>query len=357
MINSLFAAIIAASAVIADPATKSVRITAVSADPGIDQELEFFILGAGSDHEYETMFTTEANVGEIAAAFEKAGFPMGESVKFCSFYPIGARVKIEPSISDFILDTRGGSIPPVVYTGGERHPDGSPVAATNMPLSVFAFYNLAQSLMQFDDSLDQSATYGRFKSKKKIKKGEKVEFKFSLIPDSADEKFVAKFDSAAGAVETMKTIEAKSKKRPLSIVPDFSPSLTVDEAIAIAKALKLIDSPKAKINGFVPGQLFYSSFLPLEAWKDRKMRLTQPVEIRLAPNAEDDRMTLIDADWSDATSTEPKLIDATYGVSETNKITRQDTCLVFAKGDVKLGRIYELKGKLPKQIVNWYVYP
>lgn len=354
--NILLAALFAAG-VVADPSAKSVRLTAVSADPGVDQELEFFLVGSGSDHEYEAMFTTVADVGEIAAAFVKAGFPKGEPVKFCSFYPVGPRVRIEPPISDFIADLRNTNMPEVVFTGGSRHADGSPVAATNMPLSVFAFYNLAQSLLQFDDSLDQSPTYGRFKAKKKIKKGEKVEFKFTLVPDSADEKYSAKFTSRDAVSATFKDMQAKSKARPLSIVPDFSADLTLVDAIAIAKALRAIDSPRTKINGYIPEQFFFSSFMPLEAWKDRKMRLAQPVELRLGDVPENDKVTLIDADWSDSSSTEPKLIEKIYGIDDKFKLDRQDTCLVYANGAVKLGRLYELKKKLPKQIVNWYIYP
>ena len=354
--NILLAALFAAG-VVADPSAKCVRLTAVSVDPGVDQELEFFLLGAGSDHEYETMFTTEANVGEIAAAFEKAGFPKGEPVKFCSFYPVGPRVKIEPPVSDFVADLRFTNMPDVVFTGGTRHADGSPVAATNMPLSVFAFYNLPQSLFQFDDSLDQSPTYGRFKAKRKIKKGEKVEFKFTLVPDSTDERYSAKFASRDAAAATFKEMEARSKVKPLSIVPDFSPDLALADAIAIAKALRAVDSPRVKVNGHLSEQFFFSAFMPLEAWKDRKMRLAQPVELRLGDVPENDKVTLIDADWSDTSSTEPKLTEKTYGINDKFKLDRQDTCLVYANGAVKLGRLYELKKKLPKQIVNWYIYP
>ncbi len=354
--NILLAALFAAG-VVADPSAKCVRLTAVSVDPGVDQELEFFLLGPGSDHEYETMFTTVADVGEIAAAFEKAGFPKGEPVKFCSFYPVGPRVKIEPDLSGFIADLRCTNMPAVVYAGGTRHADGSPVAATNMPLSVFAFYNLPQSLLQFDDSLDQSPTYGRFKAKKKLKKGEKVEFKFTLVPDSADEPYAAKFSSAESAVSTFKAMRERAAAKPLSVIPDFSPALRLSEAIEIAKALRAIDSPRTKVNGFVPGQFFYSSFLPLEAWKDRKMRLAQPVEIKLGNSPNEDRITVIEADWSDTSSTEPKLVEKTFGAGENVKLQQQDTCLVFASGAVKLGRLYELRKKLPRQVVNWYVYP
>ena len=145
-------------------ATNSVTFTAVSTDCGLDAQVEFLFAGPDSDHDYESMFLTEDSVKDIAAAFEKAGMPLGKptSAKACKFWPIGTKIKMEPDFWSLVRDMRDERKQPIVWTGGTREPDGAPVAATNMPLAVFALYNLSQSLMQFDDALDQSATYGRF---------------------------------------------------------------------------------------------------------------------------------------------------------------------------------------------------
>ena len=59
-------------------ATNSVTFTAVSTDCGLDAQVEFLFAGPDSDHDYESMFLTEDSVKDIAAAFEKAGMPLGK---------------------------------------------------------------------------------------------------------------------------------------------------------------------------------------------------------------------------------------------------------------------------------------
>ena len=204
MILSLIASIVVS--------TNSVTLTAVSTDCGLDAQIEFFLAGPDSDHDYEAMFLAEDSVKDIAAAFEKAGMPLGKpaSAKSCRFWPIGTKVKMEPDLWSLVRDMRDERRQPIVWTGGTREPDGAPVAATNMPLAVFALYNLPQSLMQFDDALDQSATYGRFQPAVKIPKGEKRTFKFTW------------------------TGETNGGKHEMT--PDFPPEMTVGDAIKLAGA-------------------------------------------------------------------------------------------------------------------------
>lgn len=352
-------ALLFSAAVIADPVARSVEMDVVTLDPGVDQELEFLVVGPGSDHAYEALFTSVAEIGEIAEAFDKAKFPKGGPVGYCSYYPTGYRVKVEPDISTLIKDSRSQSqvFPDVIYTGGSRHPDGSAVAATNMPLSLFALYNLPQSLLQFNEALEQSPTYGRFKAKGKTKKGVRRKLKFTLVPDSCDYRFKAEFKSPSQAVELLKKIKHLSEtKSAVDVLASFSGDLKLGEAIAIAKALRSIESPKVKINGCVEGEFYYPAFLPLEAWRDRKLRLSQPVEIHIGESPADDTLCIITADWSDEKSDEPKLIEKKYKLSPVY-VTKEDTCLVFAKSDTKLSRIYEIKRQMPKTIKNWYVYP
>ncbi|MBO5643470.1 MAG: hypothetical protein J6S51_05655 [Kiritimatiellae bacterium] len=355
---TMFSFVLAAALTI-NPKEKSVTIGVVSCDPGVDQEIEFLIVGPDSEHAYESLFTTEAPILDIAKAFEKVGLPKGKPVEFCSYFPTGHRLEMKPSISDFITDSQPQeeSLKSIVYTGGTRHHDDTPVASTNMPLALFALYNLPQSLIQLDDTLPQSPTYGRFKAKKKIKKGERLEITFKLVPNSCDKYIDAKFDDLKSAKNVLASLKAEAQNAPISVKPIFSENLTVEEATAIAQALRAIQSPRVKINGLEDRQLFYSSFLPLEAWKDPKLRLVQPVEIFLGQTPENDKLRIVNVDWSDPNSNEPKYEEKFYKGGQFDKIGKQDTCLVYAKKDTPLKRIYELKRRYPKTMVNWYVYP
>ena len=322
MISALLASIIVSS--------NSVTFTAVSTDCGIDMPLEFLFTGPGSDNSYEAMFTTEDGVKEIADAFKRAGIPLGEplSSKDCRFWPIGAKLEMTPDLWSLVRDVRGEPKRAVVYTGGTRESDGAPVAATNMPLAVFALYNCPQSLMQFDDTLEQSTVYGRFVPAQKIPKGEVRKFTFTW----------------KGATNGGKHV----------MTPDFPPQMTLSEAVRRAEIYAKLDSPDTKINGFREGQFYYRAFLPREAWRDRKERLAQPYEVRFSggrPN-----LTVITEDWSDTSLTEPKLTVAQKPFADIDPEARIDTCFIFAAKDVPLSELYAVKKLLPSKIVNWYVF-
>ena len=127
-----------------DAERHTVTIAARSTDCGMETPLEFMFVGPDSDHAYEAMFTTEASVAEIAAAFDKAGIPRGRPVDVAAarFWPVGEAIEMEPKLGDFVKVSEGELPARVAYTGGSRDEKGMPQAATNMPLSVFAFYNL-----------------------------------------------------------------------------------------------------------------------------------------------------------------------------------------------------------------------
>ena len=310
--------------------SNAVSFTAVSTDCGVDAPIEFLFAGPGSDHDYESMFLTEDDPGKIADAFAKAGMPLGKPVSqaLCRFWPIGTKVTMEPDLWSMVRDMRNERRRSVVWTGGAREGDGRPVAATNMPLAVFALYNCPQSLMQFDDALDQSSTYGRFQPAVKIPKGERRKFTFRW-----------------GA-------ETNGGKHELT--PDFPSGMTVAEAIKLATALESLDSPETKVNGFKDGQFFYRAFLPLEKWRDRKERLMQPYEVRFRDGKP--YLTVIDEDWSNPDSTDPKLTPKEVSFDSVSKDFKIDTCLIFANKSMKLSEVYAAAKLLPKSVVNWYVF-
>ena len=180
----LAAAIFAAAATAApapvsfDAARHSVVFTATETDCGADAQLEFLFVGPDSDRGYEALFVTDAKVSEIAAAFDKAGIPRGRPLDQAAarVWPVGERVSIEPALSTLVKDSEEGAPNSIVYAGGTRGAGGVPEAETNMPSAVFALYNCPQSLLQIDDNLGQSETYGRFTPAKKPVKGKRRVF-------------------------------------------------------------------------------------------------------------------------------------------------------------------------------------
>jgi hypothetical protein len=182
--------------------------------------------------------------------------------------------------------------------------------------------------MRFDDTLEQSTVYGRFVPAQKIPKGEVRKFTFTW----------------KGATNGGKHV----------MTPDFPPQMTLSEAVRRAEIYAKLDSPDTKINGFREGQFYYRAFLPREAWRDRKERLSQPYEVRFSGGRPD--LTVITEDWSDTSLTEPKLTVAQKPFADIDPEDRVDTCFIFAAKDVLLSELYAVKKLLPSKIVNWYVF-
>lgn len=357
--------LLAAAPVTFDAARHSVTLTAVSTDCGVDTQAEFLLVGPNTDHDYESMFVTEASVTDIAKAFAAAGIPLGRNVDFtsCRFWPVGEELTMEPAFTNFVREMRGDTTPSVLYTGGLRDAKGVPEAETNMPSAVFALYGCAQSLLQFNDALDQSATYGRFQPAVKIPKGEKRTFTFTWNGNPTHESVSLKV-APGKAAEAFTGLKDKAEKRQLDVIVDFAPEMTVKEAMAAANALALIDSPRVKINGAAEGQLFYRAYLPLEKWRDRKERLAQPPEVHLKGDGTF-VVTRIVEDWkSDPESTDPRLVVSDHpckDVAEAAKLLDEYcgntvTILVFAGETTPVSRIYELKKAVTCTVYNWYVF-
>ena len=353
-----------ADGVRADPATHSVTISAVSTDCGLDAPLEFLLVGPDSDRAYEALFVTEASVAEIADAFKKAGIPLGSpfSLEKCRFWPVGVELKVEPPLASFMKETRGDATPSIVYTGGTRDANGVPEAHTNMPSAVFALYNCSQSLMQFNDSLDQSPSYGRFKPAVKMPKGEKRSFTFTWSGHPAAER-VELAILPGGSGEAMRTLKAKSEKGEIDVLCDFSPELTLAEAQAVSSALATVDSARVKINGVKEGCFFFRAFMPLEKWRDRRERLSQPPEVHLLADGSIN-VVEIREDWSDPDSLDPKLTPVDHlfksvsaAAQKTSSLVgKTNTILIFAPPDTKLSRLYDFKKSVSEDVPNWYVF-
>lgn len=347
-----------------DAEKHSVSFTVVSTDCGLDTPVEFLFAGPGSDHDYESMFLTEAPVAEIEDAFAKAGIATGAPVDSpgCRFWPVGAFVEMEPSFGTFVRETFGETVPKIVHTGGSREPTGEPVAATNMPLAVFALYNFPQSLLQLDDSLDQSPTYGRFRPAVKIPKGEKRTVTFRLSGPPARRE-TATF-VPGGAPAAFAELRAKSSGGELDVLCDFSPELELSEAAAVAGALSAVDSPEVKINGFAKGRFYFRAFLPLEKWRDPKERLCQPPEVHFAP---DGSVKVVETreKWPEGDSLDPELARVEHPAASLEEAAKKAselagrtyTMLLFAPASTKLSLLYDFKAATSAEVLNWYVFP
>ena len=347
-----------AANVVVDKAAHSVSFEVVSCDPGSAAPIEFLVVGPDSDHAYESLFQSVATVKELADAFDKAGFPRGNPVDYraCKFWPVGSQIEIEPNLWSLVKDIRGEEKAPVVYTGGLRMKDGSPDAHANMPQAVFALYDLPQSLFQFDDSLQQSPTYGRFIPAVVIPEKEKRILKFTWKGTPPPQKIELVLEPGK-LQDAITLLKEKTKEGDIEVVPRFSPDMTLAQAAETALALSVVDSVRVKISGFVEGQFFYRSFMPLEKWRDRTERLTQPYELRLSNDAPM-QLTTIKEDWSVSDAIDPKLIiteNASFdSIGKEGDIT--DTCLIFAPKSMKLAEIFKVRSLMPPKVVNYYVY-
>lgn len=366
LVFSLSAAVcaFAGSDVVCDAEKKTVSFDVVSTDCGVDTEIEFLFVGPNSDHDYESMFKTVQPVSEIVDAFAKAGFPSGSpvSTENCRFWATGGTVIMEPAFTDFVKDMRGENPPRIIFTGGKRDEKGVADAAVNMPEAVFALYNCPQSLIQIDDFLEQSATYGRFKVARKIPEGEKRRITFKYVNGSTCRKETVEINNT-NLVEVTDFLKAESAKASLDVLCDFSPKTTVKNARNAAALLQMLDSAKIKINGVKEGQLYYKAFLPLEKWRDRKERLSQPPEVRFNIDGTIS-VTEIKEDWSDENSLDPKLtaVEKKYEISDDAAkavdavAAKVFTVFFYASENTETGKLFEFRKKLKTPKLNIYVF-
>lgn len=350
--------------VVFDAAKKTVSFDVVSTDCGVDADIEFLFVGPDSDHDYEAMFKTVSPVGEIIDAFTKAGFPLGSamSVNNCRFWATGDEVIMEPAFTNLVRDIRSEKQPKIIYTGGARNAKGEADAAINMPQAVFALYNCPQSLILFDDFLDQSATYGRFKVAQKLPEGEKRRITFRLVRGTSHKKETVEINGTNLAY-VARCLKAKSSEAKLDVLCDFSPKMTVKAARDAATLLQMLDSNKIKINGVKEGQLYYKAYLPLEKWRDRKERLAQPPEVRFKPDGSVS-VTEIKEDWSDENSLDPKLTPVEKNYTDIKAAAKDADAVAarvfsvffYASETCEIGRIFEFRKHLKTDNLNIYVF-
>lgn len=318
--------------------------------------VEFFLAGNDSDRDYETVFLLEKPVADFVRDLERAGLRPGMPIdrNRCRLWPVGCPVQIEPSLDKFVTSSlpNGEQLGPIIYSGGSRGPDGGPEAATNMPKAVLSYYTLDQSLFLFNGLYEQGDVYGCHTAKTTLKKGE--QYAFTITWDNAKTPQSLSFLVTPGkGAEILKELNKASEKGEVVAEVGFDGELTVAEAMAVSKALSVVDSVKVKINGCREGSLFYRAFLPLVKWLDRKERLVQPFELTIG---NPDKLVFIDEDWT-VEGDDPKLTTRQIPLTEAKRHPKTDTCLIFATKETKLSQIYASMRKMGGSSVrNWYVF-
>ena len=329
--------------------------TATATGVGKGTPVEFMFVGPGSDRDYEAMFVLDQSVDEFCKGLEKAGIPRGKPVDVatCNLWPVGVPLTLKPAMSDFVETKMPAECPlgEIIYTGGTRLKDGSCDANTNMPLSVFSTYTLAQSPLVFDGIYDQGNVYNCHLAKA-VEKGTKVTFSLSWDEQAKTTPLSVTF-TPDHITEVFQSLKEASTNGPIEVSVDFTPELTVKEAITIAKGLSVLDSTAVKINGCPQGRFFYRAFLPLEKWREPQERLVQPFEFEVAENS---TLWEIDEDWS-VEGTDPKLTPKIITVAEAVKYPNTDTCFIYASETEKLSALYQVQATLKgTSVKTWYVF-
>ena len=335
-------------------ATFTFTATATGVEKGTP--IEFVFVGKGSDRDYEALFVLDYSVDAFCRGLERAGFPRGmpEDPGSCYLWPVGCTVEMNPPLGSYLESSLPDGIPlqPIIYTGGTRMADGTCEASTNMPLSAFCVYSLAQSPLVFNGHYEQGNVYNCHRAKDKIEKGTRVTFTLSCNTNSLPRPFSQTLEPGKAA-ELIKALRDASVRSEVNARIDFSPELTVSEAVVAARALSVIDSSRVKINGMAPGRLFYRAFLPLVKWLDRKERLVQPFELTVGMT---NSLVHIDEDWS-VEGDDPKLTPQAISFDQVGKFPNTETCFIYVAPTSRLSSVYQAMSELKgSSVKTWYVF-
>ena len=301
--------------VLVDRASRTVTFLMEATGISLSEPTEFFAIGPLSDRSYESFGVTVASPAAIAAAVESIGVPQGVAIDpfLARMWPQGERLVLTATpygatnaaplaLSDILDDKLAkeeGAIlaQPLVYTGGARDAANRLLAATNIPCAVFALYGHGPSMLQLDGRFDQSSTYGRFAAKKAFPAGTLLEMRLAW-DGTTRVKARTPTITADNAGDVLRSLKADATPgSDLFVSPSFDASVNLARAIEVAKAFEALDGVALKMNGAPDGQFFYKAFLPDPAWRDRKGRLFQPFEIRLAADGARS-FTFVEEDWS-----------------------------------------------------------
>lgn len=349
MIAALLASIVVA--------TNAVTFTASATGIGKGDPTEFLWITSASEHGYEALFVLDDPAEELLAAFRRAGFKNGmpQDARTGNLYHVGDYVTISPSLLDFVQVKKETipALPPLVYTGGRKDEKGVSEVLLYAPNALLAFFDCPQAPFLFDGLFRQGEVYGAFTSKLALKKGEKRSFTVSLTGQHMRH---LDCEIRPGNIkEVICGLRSAATNSTLDVLVSFAPELTVLEATLAAQALALVDSTAVKINGTAAGNLYFRAFLPLVKWLDRKERLLQPFELTLGENETDDKLVVVDEDWS-GSGADPTLHPHEIPFAEAGKYPQIKTCFIYATKTTPLKRVFGAMKRLNRPIINYYVF-
>lgn len=392
--------------VVADRTKREVRFLAEAAGHRAGVTTEFVVVGPLSDRAYESAAVSVAAPGDIARAAESIGTPRGGCVdgRIFRFWPCGERYAAsfrplegneKPApISTLFLDSdqtspmlgEGG----IVFTGGEWH-NGVCLTDTNMPASVISLYNAGQTIFDLPAQSGQSEVYGRVTLAKAFKQGDLLEFTLKPILTTNGKLRVRHYTvkvspGADGFAATLAdggkreadgtladALASLRKSQAEGIDPfvmlDLDESLTVKQAREIASVFELLDGKGVKMDRRPNGGLYYRAYLPPEKWRERKDRIPQPFEVRLARDAEGKTkriLTFIEEDWS-GEELDPKLTPRDYPFEKWEELpalvektggpeNKVNVLFLFAPKNAKLAEILPAARALHSRLPVVYLF-
>lgn len=293
---------------VVDAAARTATILAEATGLKVEETVEFFAIDSAWDRAYESLFVLPADVGELAAALEKAGLPRGRAVseRAVRIWPQGEPVSLSVRRAggkdarpywEHLVDSRAADLPPLsetelLYAGGAEPARG---------FSFFSAYSHNESLLQLDGRHEQSAVYGRFRPKTAWKPGELFELVLSWRAEPRVAERVVTLGAGTDLAAEIAALRTACAGRDAYVRLAFSNDVALARAVACARAFKLLDGGALKMNGFADGEFYYGAFLPEEKWRKREGRIFQPFEIRFARAADGSwkkTFTLVEEDWS-----------------------------------------------------------
>lgn len=397
---------------LADADARTIELAVEATGISKNAIVEFFLIGEGSGHDYESLFTSLATAKDLDAALKFVGMKPGRNAFAMplSFWPRGERVRaalkladgseraLESMVFDKGVETAGSTLPETgfVYCGsGESRIEKGQLAADfDGPCSILSTYNEPTTLLDVPRRASQNEVYEQFlanpdASMKKFslhrlvlrpearatEQGPRVrDFAYTIGADGNGGLTFQEANAVDAAPmplgDTAKLVEklkAFAKDHDAFVTLDWTDAVPCGAAADFAKLLSVIDAEDCiRVEAPKDGQLYYRAFLPQTEWRDRAERPTQPCELRFA-KAEDGTfaatLVTIQEIWpEDGESLKPELkatetpvpsVEAFPGLAAANEIP---ALLVFAPADATLGQVMPYVRAVQATKPNVYIF-
>ena len=348
---------------VADRKNKTVSFYAESTGIETNSPIEFFLIGEQSGHDYESIAVALVKPEDIRKGLLFIGMPLGTGTdpRLLRFWPKGERVKVNMDgirIESFILDSdTGESLPAngLVFTGSMMVPSMDDnkekiLAVSHFePFSIAANYNEAASILDVPWQALQASVYNRqtLHPDYLLSKGKLL--KVTIEPEyKGTKQRVREYDLYLStplntSTQKLNNIQcrlasASNREPPIkytldNLLGEFSelndnghdPFVTVhfenEMPISLVKQiciiLKTIDTTTGiRIEPAPQNHLYYKAFVPSEAHRFRKDRLSQPLELHLTIEDEQTNVILTEIEeiWKDG-QIDPELEITNYDIS------------------------------------------